>query len=89
MNQMNKLLKRYGTKKFEELLAGIKLGELLEGKNDDDDDILKWVLICVGAVVVIASVVCLTISIIKKVEKKRIAQYDYDDFDEVYGSEEE
>ncbi|MBO4376951.1 MAG: hypothetical protein J5811_06615 [Lachnospiraceae bacterium] len=89
MNQMNKLLKRYGTKKFEELLAGIKLGELLEGKSDDDDDILKWVLICVGAVVVIASVVCLTISIIKKVEKKRIAQYDYDDFDEVYGSEEE
>ena len=89
MNQMNKLLKRYGTKKFEELLAGIKLGELLEGKSDDDDDILKWVLICVGAVVVIASVVCLTISIIKKIEKKRIAQYDYDDFDEVYGSEEE
>ena len=33
MKQMNRLLRRYGTKRFEELLASVKLGELLDRRH--------------------------------------------------------
>ena len=56
MKQMNRLLRRYGTKRFEELLASVKLGELLD-KKDDEDDILKWILIIIGGIVCVAAIV--------------------------------
>ena len=87
MKQMNRLLRRYGTKRFEELLASVKLGELLD-KKDDDDDILKWILIIVGAIVCVATIVGIIVSITKRCERKRLED-EYDDFDEIYGSEEE
>ena len=92
MNSMNKLLKKYGTKKFENLLATVKLGELLGEKKPEKEisDTLKLVIIIVGAVLCVAAVTAIICTCAKKCSKRCcLEDKEYDDFDDFDGSEEE
>ncbi len=93
MNQMNKLLKKYGTRKFEKLLAEQKLGEILGVKKKEDEisDTLKLVLIIAGAVLCVVAITALICTCVKKCSAKKccLEDRDFDDFDDLDGSEEE
>jgi len=89
MKQMNKLLKKYGTRRFEDLLASAKLSELLGKDDDDDNDIVKWILLIVGGVICVAIIVTVICSIIKRVHRNKNAYDEFEDDYDYYGSEEE
>jgi len=87
MEQVNKLLKLYGTEKIERLLAVIKLNELINKKEEKKPQskaltIFLWVFAVIGVIACIAAIVYGIYSLVNRPYLEYVEDCDYDEDDE-------